>query len=373
MAKILIAPDSFKGTLTAGEVCDIIGEAFTETIENCEITKLPVADGGEGLCACLEWISGGEYRECEVSGVFAEKMRASYLILPDKTAVIETASCAGLPLAGDNKNPLLATTRGVGELIENAAKSGAERILLGLGGSATNDCGACMAAALGWKFIDKNGDEINPVGESLINIRHIIRPEKTIGIPVTAACDVDNPLYGESGAAYVFAPQKGADESAVNLLDEGLRNIARVIEADTGMKVADIPGTGAAGGMGAGVIAFLGGELKRGIDIILDIARFDEKARDADLIITGEGRLDSQSVNGKVISGIAKRAQKAGKKVITICGCSGDGYEEIKKLGVSETFFSCPEPKPWDEVVKDCRKDLYSAALMAAKDFAEGI
>ncbi|MBR6360749.1 MAG: glycerate kinase, partial [Clostridia bacterium] len=243
--------------------------------------------------------------------------------------------------------------------------------LLGLGGSATNDCGACMASALGWKFFDENGDEINPVGGSLIKIRKTVRPGKSVGIPVTAACDVDNPLYGESGAAYVFAPQKGADESAVSLLDEGLRNIARVIENDTGMKVADIPGAGAAGGMGAGVIAFLGGELRRGIDIILDIARFDEKAQDADLIITGEGRLDSQSINGKVISGIAKRAKKAGKRVITICGCAGEGYEEIKNLGVGETYFSCPEPKPWDEVVKDCRKDLYSAALKAAEDFAK--
>lgn len=369
MPNILIAPDSFKGTLTAGEVCDIIGDAFSETIENCEITKLPVADGGEGLCACLMRISGGELRECEVSGVFGEKMTASYLMLPDKTAVIETASCAGLPLAGDNKNPLLATTRGVGELIEKAAKDGADRILLGLGGSATNDCGACMAAALDWKFTDENGNEINPVGKNLINVRHVSKPAKPVDIPVTAACDVDNPLFGESGAAYVFAPQKGADESAVALLDQGLRNMAKVIETDLGIRVADVPGAGAAGGMGAGVIAFLGGELKRGIDIILDIARFDEAAQDADLIITGEGRLDSQSVNGKVISGIAKRAEKLGKKVITICGYAGDGYEEIYSLGVSGTFFSCPEPKPWDEVVKECRKDLYSAALQAADEF----
>lgn len=369
MPEILIAPDSFKGTLTAGEVCDIIGRAFSEKDKSLRITKLPVADGGEGLCACLERIIGGELKECEVSGVFGEKMNASYLMLPDKTAVIETASCAGLPLAGDKKNPLLATTRGVGEMIRVAVKDGAEHIMLGLGGSATNDCGACMAASLGWRFTDENGAEINPVGGNLKKIRHIIRPEKPLGIPVTAACDVDNPLYGESGAAFVFAPQKGADEKQVAMLDEGLRNISQVIETDLGICVGDIPGSGAAGGMGAGVIAFIGGELRRGIDIILDIARFDDKAKKADLIITGEGCLDSQSVNGKVISGVAKRAVNLGRKVITVCGCAGKGYEEIKKLGVSETYFSCPEPKPWDEVVRDCRSDLFAVASKAADDF----
>ena len=371
MPAVLIAPDSFKGTLEAHEVCEIIGRAFKEVIKDCDITELPVADGGEGLCACLRRAAGGEMKKCEVSGVFGEKMIAEYLMLPDMTAVIETASCAGLPLAGENKDPMRATTLGVGEQIAHAAACGAERILLGLGGSATNDCGAGMASALGWIFKDKNGREFVPAGGTLTDICDILPPENRLDIPVTAACDVDNPLYGERGAAYVFAPQKGADAEAVKILDGGLKNISNLIKAKLGIDVSLIPGAGAAGGMGAGTIAFLGGDLKRGIDIILDITEFDKKASECDLIITGEGRLDSQSVDGKVISGVAKRAAALGKKVITICGCAGDGYEKAREIGVSDMFFSCEKPKPHDELLKTCRDDLCNAAKKAALEIYE--
>ncbi len=367
---ILIAPDSFKGTLTARQVCDIIGQAFADTINNVNITKLPAADGGEGLCACLYEISGGEMIKALVSGVFGEKMQAEYLMLPDKTAVIEMAACAGLPLAGDNKNPEKATTYGVGELIADAISQGAEKILLGLGGSATNDCGAGMAAALGYVFTDENGKEFVPTGGTLCRISKITPPEKSINIPVIAACDVENPLYGEKGAACVFAPQKGADEAMVKRLDKGLRHIADVIRRDCGADVPQIKGSGAAGGMGAGTVAFLGGALKKGIDILLDTADFEAKAKNADLIITGEGRLDSQSVEGKVISGIAKRGTGINKKVIAICGSKGDGAEEIKKLGVSDLYFSCEAEKTFDEVLKTCKEDLYNAAVKAAKEIS---
>lgn len=363
---ILIVPDSFKGTLTAHEVCDIIGQAFADEIKNIRITKLPAADGGEGLCACLHKICGGEMKMAEVSGVFGEKTTAEYLMLGDKTAVIEMAECAGLPLAGNNKNPEKATTLGVGELIIHAKSNGAERILLGLGGSATNDCGFGMASALGWKFTDKNGNEFVPTGATLIDVDRINRPENPLGIPVVAACDVDNPLYGENGAAYVFAPQKGADEAMVKRLDDGLRHAAKIIKRDLSADATEIKGAGAAGGMGAGAAAFLGAELKRGIDILLDKADFDKKAAEADLIITGEGRLDFQSVNGKVISGIAKRAAAQSKKAIAICGSRGDGAEEIKKLGVSELYFSSETDKAFDEIIKTCREDLYNAAVRAA-------
>lgn len=364
---ILIAPDSFKGTLTAQEVCDIIGQAFTDTIKDIKITKLPAADGGEGLCACLHNICGGEMIKAEVSGVFFERITAEYLMLSDKTAVIEMASCAGLPLAGNNKNPEKATTYGVGELINHAVKSGAKTILLGLGGSATNDCGFGMAAALGCKFIDRNGAEFIPTGETLLDVAKIIKPEKLIGISVIAACDVDNPLYGENGAAYVFATQKGADEAAVKRLDEGLRHASEIIKRDLLLDIAENKGAGAAGGMGAGAVAFLGAELKKGIDILLDKADFDRKAAEADLIITGEGRLDFQSINGKVISGIAVRAAKQKKKVIAICGSKGRGAEEIKKLGVADLFFSCETEKAFDEIIKKCRGDLYNISVKAAK------
>lgn len=364
---ILIAPDSFKGTLTASEVCDIIGRAFEDEIKNITVTKLPVADGGEGLCSCIKEIAGGEDISVNVSGVFGEKMNAVYLMLPDKTAVIETASCAGLPLAGSRKNPALTTTRGVGEMILDAVSRGARKILLGLGGSATNDCGAGMASALGYVFLDKDGNSVEPTGGNLSVIDCIFVPDSRIQIPVTAACDVENPLYGKNGAAYVFAPQKGADEECVELLDRGLRSFARVIEKTFGADVSDMRGAGAAGGLGAGAVVFLDAVLKKGIDIILDITDFDRKLERADLVITGEGRLDFQSVNGKVISGVAERAARKNKKVITICGCRGEGAEEIRKLGVSESYYSCPVPKPFDEVKASCREDLYLAAREAAR------
>ena len=365
---ILIAPDSFKGTMTAHEVCDIIGKAFEDTINNVKITKLPAADGGEGLCACLHKICGGEMIKAEVSGVFFKKMTAEYLMLDDKTAVIEMAACSGLPLAGDSRNPGKATTCGVGELINHAVSNGAESILLGLGGSATNDCGFGMASALGFCFYDKNGKAFIPTGETLINVTKIIKPEKLVDIPVIAACDVENPLYGENGAAYVFAPQKGADEDAVKHLDKGLRHASELIKKDLRLDTAEIKGAGAAGGMGAGAVAFFNAELKKGIDILLDKADFDKKAAEADLIITGEGRLDFQSINGKVISGIAERASKLGKKVIAICGSKGRGAEDIKKLGVAELYFSCESEKTFDEISKTCREDLYNISVKAAKE-----
>lgn len=366
---ILIAPDSFKGTLTSAEVCDIIGRAFEDRINDVKITKLPVADGGEGLCSCMYDIAGGTFREAQVRGVFGEKMTAGYLMLPDGTAVVETASCAGLPLAGDRKNPETATTYGVGELIADAVSNGASGILLGLGGSATNDCGTGMAAALGFRFLGRDGSEVFPLGGNLSEISRIIPPSDRISVPVTAACDVENPLYGENGAAYVFAPQKGADSEMVRRLDTGLRNISGVIKECLGIVVSELPGGGAAGGLGAGAFVFLGAELKKGIDIILDIADFDSAVKDTDLVITGEGRLDFQSLNGKVISGVAERSVRAGKTVITVCGCEGAGADSAKDLGISECYYSCSEPKTFDEIVRTCREDLYKAASEAAEEF----
>ncbi len=371
--KILIAPDSFKGTLTASEVCEIIGQAFADTIKNVKISKLPAADGGEGLCACLCEIVGGETVKAEVCGVFGEKMTAEYLLLQDKTAVIETASCAGLPLAGENKNPEKTTTYGVGELIIHAVKNGAKRILLGLGGSATNDCGFGMASALGWRFTDENGEVFVPTGENLYKVKGIVKSEKLLNVPLIAACDVENPLYGENGAAYVFAPQKGADNAMVKRLDSGLRHAAEIIKRDLNIDVADIKGSGAAGGMGAGAVAFIDAELKKGIDILLDAADFDKKAADSDLIITGEGRLDSQSISGKVISGIAKRSAEMNKPVIAVCGSRGEGAEKIISLGVSKLYFSITEKKPFDEIVKTCREDLYNVSVCVAKEYLENL
>jgi len=360
--RILIAPDSFKGTLSADEVCDIIGSAFEDGNEN-DIIKMPLADGGEGLCSCLERIVPGRMIYARARGVFGEEISAGYLMLDDGTAVIETASVAGLPMAGDRKNPELAVTSGLGDLLSDALEKGAKSILLGLGGSATNDCGTGMAAALGFRFEDESGNEIEPKGANLGAVRNIIPPAKPYPLPVVCACDVENPLHGEKGAAYVFAPQKGADEAMVRRLDGGLKNIASVIEKCLGKKIDDIPGAGAAGGLGAGACAFLGAKLERGIDIILDKAGFDEKAAECDFVITGEGRLDFQSADGKVISGVAKRASALGKPVYALCGCRGEGAERILTCGVSDMFFSCEEAKPFEEIRANCKADLYSAAM----------
>ncbi|MBQ6267668.1 MAG: glycerate kinase [Clostridia bacterium] len=365
--RILIAPDSFKGTLTAAQVADLIAEGLLAADPTLEITRLPVADGGEGLAEALRTCCGGTACSATVSGVFGTPMQAGYLLLPDGTAVIETAACAGLPLAGEKKNPALATTRGVGELMLDAARSGAKRILLGLGGSATNDGGIGAASALGWQFLNAAGDPVEPVGAHLADIRKILPPATPFPLPVEAACDVENPFFGPQGAAYVFAPQKGADPAMVAQLDAGLRQLAAVIAADCGSDVAAMPGAGAAGGFGGGAVAFFGATLKKGIDLVLDAAGFDALAAQADWIITGEGRLDSQSADGKVISGVAKRGAAAGKPVLAICGCKGDGWERILGCGVTAACFSTETPKPMAELLRTCRSDLTAAAKRAAE------
>lgn len=373
MISVLIAPDSFKGTLSAAEVCDIAERAFKDTLNDVIVTKLPAADGGEGLCACFEGFARGRRVSAEVSGVFGEKMTAEYFMLENGTAVIETASCAGLVLAGENKDPEAATTLGVGELMLHAKKNGAKAILLGLGGSATNDCGIGAATALGWRFLDANGNAVEPCGRFLSEIVKIIPPEKQFDLPVTAACDVENPLFGEMGAAYVFAPQKGADRETVIRLDSGLRSIAEIIKKDVGRDVSFEKGAGAAGGMGAGALAFLNASLKKGIDIILDESGFDSLAKDCDLVVTGEGRLDFQSADGKVISGIAKRARLLGKKVIAVCGCRGEGAEKILECGVSDMYFSEDGEKPIAEILPHCRENLHKAVCKAAIEYKESL
>ena len=235
-----------------------------------------------------------------VKGPYFEKLDAFYGILPDgRTAVIEMAACAGLPLVGERKNPLLTTTYGVGELILDAARRGCRKIIVGLGGSATNDAGCGMAAALGVRFEGKGGSFI-PTGGTLSDVKKITvnLPPELCGVEIVAMCDIDNPLYGEKGAACIFAPQKGADAGAVRLLDEGLIHISKIIKRDLGVDVSAIPGGGAAGGMGAGMVAFLGSSLRPGIETVLDTVGFDRALQGADLVLTGEGRLDTQSLLG---------------------------------------------------------------------------
>lgn len=373
MHKILIAPDSFKGTLGAREVCDILGRAFSAVFSDAEITSLPLSDGGEGLCSCIFEAVGGKFKKAVVTGVHGDSIEAEYLLLPDMTAVIESAVCCGLPLAGESNDPAASLTVGVGELMLNATSSGAERILLGLGGSATNDCGIGLASVLGYGFFDKYGRALEPCGRNLISIAKIVKPKKEFGIPVIAACDVTNPLYGKNGAARVFASQKGADSETVELLDRGAENFAEAVKHNLNIDIAFLPGAGAAGGMGAGAVIFAGATLKKGIDIIFDACGFENKIKNADLAITGEGRLDYQSFDGKVISGVAAAASKYGKKLIAICGYAGDGADRAGDFGISKVFCCINGSKPMNEIIKTCKTDLYNAGLAAAQEIYRSI
>ncbi len=371
MPRFLIAPDSFKGTLTSTEVCDIIGDAILSVMPKAKIIKLPVADGGEGLGSSLLNAVGGEWVEAVVPGVFGTPMTAGYAMLSNGSAAIDMSACAGLPLAGENKNPAETTTRGVGALIQDAVKRGAKNIILGLGGSATNDCGMGMAAALGYRFMDCYGKELDPVGSSMTSVERILRPKVPVKIEVTAACDVDNSLYGEQGAAFVFAPQKGANEVMVRELDNGLRNMAEIIRRDLKVDVSVLPGAGAAGGMGAGVVAFLGGSLRSGIDLMLDAAEFDILLYDADYVITGEGRMDAQSVRGKVPAGVAKRAAKKGKPVIAINGSLGEGADEMLACGITIIYAATTQPKSLEAIKQTCRDDLRKITVEAMNELCQ--
>ena len=337
--KIIIAPDSFKGTLSSVQVCEIIAQVVGVHFPGCETVKIPIADGGEGTVDSFLACMTGEKVTIAVKNPFMEDMQAFYGLFGD-TAVVEMAVCAGLPLAGDRKNPLIATTFGVGQLILDAAARGVKRIIVGLGGSATNDGGCGAAAACGVSFFDRDGNAFVPTGGALADIERIDvsgLDERLNGIDIAVMCDITNPMFGSSGAAYVFAPQKGASPGDVVLLDDGLRNLHRIICRDIGVNVAELPGAGAAGAMGAGMVAFLRSRLQSGIETVLDVTDFDRCLEGANFVFTGEGFFDSQSLGGKAVIGVAKRAKAAGVPTIVVAG----GAEEIPEayeMGICSVF-----------------------------------
>jgi glycerate kinase len=271
---------------------------------------------------------------------------------------MEMAACAGLPLVGDEKDPLYASTYGVGELLKNAASRGVKKVLLGLGGSATNDCGIGMAAALGYRFFDTAGSLLEPLAINMSRVAHITKPSCALELAVTAACDVDNPLYGPNGATYTYGMQKGAAGETLALLDAGLMNMADVISRELEEDTALLPGAGAAGGMGAGVVAFLNGILTPGIELLLDAAGFEYMLEDADCILTGEGRIDWQSARGKVPVGIANRAKKHGIPVIALCGAIGEGMEIVYEHGITAVFSAVRTTADFPSIQKTCRNDM---------------
>lgn len=366
--RILFASDSFKGTLSAQEVCSIQKEEFQIQFPQCEMVMLPMADGGEGLVeACLS-LRPGQRITCTVTGPNWVPVESGYAILEDGTAVIEMAAAAGLPLVGDHRDPLTATTYGVGELLLHACgQPGVRQILLGLGGSATNDAGIGMAQALGWKFFDEKREEVPAKACYLNRIHHILPPEHPLPVPVTAACDVKNPLCGPMGATAVYGPQKGVTPEQVPILDGGLRHLSAILEQMLHREIGTIEGSGAAGGMGAGVLAFLNGNLKPGIELLLDMADFDRIVQGADCVITGEGKIDRQSLYGKVPSGVAKRCQKYGVPCIALCGSVGEGAEELYQIGVSAIFSAVSTCTDFSGVQKTCREDIRMLSRATAR------
>lgn len=310
MKRCLVLSDSFKGTLSSPDICRI---ARSLHIPGWHIDALPVADGGEGTTDCFLDACGGQRIALPVSGPFGGTIDGFYGLLPDGTAVVECAAAAGLHQAEGRPDPEAATTYGVGQLLAHALDHGAKRLILGLGGSCTNDGGCGAAAALGVRFYDRQGRGFVPTGGTLADIETIDLSGRHPGLRpgvLTVMCDIDNPLYGETGAAYIFAPQKGANDACVQRLDAGLRHLAAVLHAQLGAKVDTLPGGGAAGGFGAGCAALLCGALRSGITTVLDTVDFDRRAVDCDLVVTGEGSFDAQSLGGKAISGVAGRCQK---------------------------------------------------------------
>ncbi|KAA9030630.1 glycerate kinase [Niallia endozanthoxylica] len=345
--KIVIAPDSFKESLSALEVAESIEKGFKQVIPDAEYIKVPMADGGEGTVQSLVDATGGEIISKTVTGPLGEPVEAFFGILGNKTtAVIEMAAASGLHLVPAKKrNPLMTTTRGTGELIASALDYGVNHIIIGIGGSATNDGGAGMAKALGTHLLDKDGKEIGEGGASLVDLASINLSEldpRLETIKIEVACDVDNPLTGEKGASVIFGPQKGATQEMIVQLDKSLAHYAAIIERDLGKKINDVPGAGAAGGLGGGLLAFLPAELKRGVEIVIEATGLSQIVEDADMVITGEGKIDGQTIFGKTPIGVAKTAKKYGVPVVGIAGNVANDSHVVHEHGIDAIFSIVP-------------------------------
>ncbi|MDD3192434.1 MAG: glycerate kinase [Oscillospiraceae bacterium] len=361
MKKAVLIPDSFKGTMSSSEICAIMKEEIQSFYPEAEVLPVPVADGGEGSVDSFLAAVGGEKRTVLVKGPYFEDMEGFYGILPDGAAVIEMAAAAGLPLVGDNKRADQTTTYGVGQLMACAASSGCKKMIVGLGGSATNDGGCGAAAALGIVFRNAKGEAFVPVGGTLdqiasIDVSGLLPALKDVEI--ITMCDIDNPLCGPNGASAVFGPQKGADTAMVQKLDQNLQHLADVVKRDLGKKIAELPGSGAAGGMGGGMVAFFGARLQMGIETVLDTVHFDELARDADLVFSGEGKIDTQSLRGKVVIGVARRTKKLGVPLVAVVGDIGDNIEAAYDQGVSAIFSTNRVAVPYSQAKERAKSDM---------------
>jgi glycerate kinase len=363
--------DSFKGTLTAYEACRVISAAIGHVLSDVTVILKPMADGGEGTARAMIEAGEGTWVGREVMGPLPEmRVEAGYAWFGDGTALVEMAAASGLELlTRDQLDPLRTTTYGTGELIAGGIEHGARKILLAVGGSATVDGGAGAATALGWKLLDAEGVPVPLGGEGLERIAKIGRQGRRLTVPVEVLCDVDNPLCGEHGAAKVYGPQKGATPEMVERLEKGLSHLADVVRAQLGVDIENVPGAGAAGGLGAGAIAFMGGRIVSGIETVMSRSNLEEALASADWVITGEGSFDRQSLYGKVVSGILKLARESDTRVAVLAGQVGIPAEEYRKLGIEAALASKPDDMPLADALKDSRGLLSLAAQRLAKEY----
>lgn len=372
--KIVVAPDSFKGSLSSVAAAGSMEAGIKKVCSDIDIVKIPVADGGEGMVEALVCAAGGSIVKAGVHGPLMEPVESFFGILAGgKTAVIEMAAASGLGMVPAGRlDPMETTTYGVGELIAAAMDAGCTGIIVGIGGSATNDGGIGMAQALGARFYDKDGQVLGHGGRyageaASIDVSGLDKRLK--GMDIIAACDVNNPLCGPNGASYVFGPQKGATPSMVERLDAGLRRYAQVIEKELCIDIADIPGSGAAGGLGGGLIAFAGAVLRPGIDIMMDICRFEDAIKDADLLMTGEGMTDYQTACGKAPAGLAAAAKKHGVPVVCLSGSLGMGFEAVYEAGIDAALSIIGKPMLLEEAMADAGRMLEASAGAVARLF----
>lgn len=376
--KIVVAPDSYKGSLTAKEACDAMENGIRRVFPDTEVEKVPMADGGEGTVESLVAATGGQIFSREVTGPLGSPVRARYGILGDgETAVLEMAEASGLCLVPPAlRNPMVTTTYGTGELIRAALDHGCRKFILGIGGSATNDGGAGMAQALGARFLDARGKELPPGGGSLGQLHTIDISGLDVRLKecsFTVACDVDNPLTGPNGASRVFGPQKGATPEMVAELDRNLARYATVIEKQLGISVRTLPGAGAAGGLGAGMVTFLAATLRRGVEIVIEAVRLEDRIRGADLVLSGEGQCDFQTGRGKTPLGVTQAARRMGVPVILIAGAIGQGVEVLYRHGVQSVFSIVDRPMSPEEAMENAYGLLANATERVIRAMAPSL
>jgi glycerate kinase len=373
--RVIVCPDSFKGSLSAIEAAEAISQGVKKACEGCEVVRIPLADGGEGTVEAVVRVICGEIRRIRVRDPLMREIDSFFgLIDGGQTAVIEMAAASGLGLLlPDERDPAVTTTYGVGQLIEAAVESGARRLIIGVGGSATNDAGAGAIAALGVRFLDAHGCDLPPGGLALAELERIDVSglRFPVGkVEVLIATDVTNPLCGPDGASLVYGPQKGASPELAVQLDRALRRFADVLADEIGKDVSELRGAGAAGGLGASLAAFLSGRLTSGIDLILDLVGFDEEITHADLVITGEGSVDEQTVFGKTIAGVIKRANAVGVPVVALAGSISGDLTDLHKLGLTSAFSLVPRPMDTREAMENAAKLLEASSFQIMRLFA---